>query len=293
MTTVITCAVTGATTSLKQTPYLPVTPEQIATSSLEAAEAGAAVIHIHVRDPETARPSMDVELYRDVVDRIKQHRPDVLINLTTGPGSVFIPSAEALGQLCQGQGKAIMVDAQTRVRHIELIKPDLCSLDFNTMQRGGNGTTQINHPTVVQEMLRLIQEAGTKPELEIFDSGDMVIALEMYQQGLIKGRPFWQFAMGIKYGWPATQTALAHAHAMLPKDSVWSAFGIGSTEMPMVAQTMLMGGHVRVGLEDNIYRKKGELAKSNAELVTMASDLIKLLGGQVALPCEARQLLLA
>jgi uncharacterized protein (DUF849 family) len=293
MTTVITCAVTGAMTRPGQTPYLPITPEQIATSSLEAAEAGAAVIHIHVRDPETGRPSMDVELYRDVVDRIKRHRPDVLINLTTGPGSVFIPTVEVLEQLCHGQTTVPIADAQTRVKHIELIKPDLCSLDFNTMQRGGDGMTQINHPKIVREMLRLIQEAGTKPELEIFDSGDMVLALEMHRRGLIKGQPFWQFAMGIRYGWPATQTTLTHAHAMLPKDSVWSAFGIGPSEMPMVAQTMLMGGHVRVGLEDNIYVRKGELAKSNAELVTMASDLINLLGGRVASPDEARQILLA
>lgn len=292
MTTIITCAVTGAMTRPGATPYLPITPEQIATSSLEAAEAGAAVIHIHVRDPETGRPSMDVELYRDTVDRIRKHRKDLLINLTTGPGSAFIRSLEDLEKLSQGQGSLWMSNAEERVRHIELIQPDLCSLDFNTMQRGGDGMTQINHPVIVKEMLRRIQAAGTKPELEIFDSGDMVIAMEMYRQGLIQGRAFWQFAMGVKYGWPATPTALTHAYAMLPAGSVWSAFGIGAAEMPMVAQTMIMGGHVRVGLEDNIYAQKGELAKSNAQLVTMASDLIRLLGGTVASTAEARQILL-
>lgn len=290
MITVITCAITGAATRPEQTPYLPVTPEQIATSGLEAAEAGAAVLHIHVRDPETARPSMSVELYRDVVDRIRKHNTDVLINLTTGPGTVFIHSCESLTQLSQGQGKFLMADAETRVRHIQLIKPELCSLDFNIMQRGS--MTQINHPDICKQMLHLIQEAGTKPELEIFDSGDMVIAREMHQAGLVRGQPYWQFAMGIKYGWPATQTALTHAHAMLPSGSVWSAFGIGATEMPMVAHTMLMGGHVRVGMEDNIYISKGVLAQSNAELVVHARELIRLLGGQHATPAQAREILL-
>jgi uncharacterized protein (DUF849 family) len=292
MTTVICCAVTGAQTTRNQTPYLPVTPEEIATSSLEAAEAGAAVVHLHVRDPDSALPSMSIEFYRDAVDRIRKHNSKVLINLTTGPGAVFIPSKEHLQQLCQGNVKAFMADAELRVRHIQLLKPDLCSLDFNTMQRGGNGTTQINHPAVIKEMLHLIQQAGTKPELEIFDSGDMIIALEMYQQGLIKGQPFWQFAMGIKYGWPATHSALTHAQALLPENSVWSAFGIGRQQMPMVAQTMLRGGHVRVGFEDNIYVSKGVLAKSNAELVVMAREIITLLGGTVANTDQARDILL-
>jgi len=292
MTTIITCAVTGAVTRPDQTPYLPVTPEQIATSSLEATEAGASVIHVHVRDPKTGRPSMETELYRDVVDRIRQHRKDVLINLTTGPGSAFINSAEDLEKLCQGQGRAFMKDAQARVKHIELIQPELCSLDFNTMQRGASGQTQINHPDIVKEMLRLIQQAGTKPELEIFDTGDMVIALEMHKQGLIKGQPFWQFAMGIKYGWPASHTALTHAQALMPANSVWSAFGIGKEQMPMVAQTMLRGGHVRVGMEDNIYIAKGELVKSNAELVTKAVRIIRDLGGDVASTAQAREILL-
>jgi uncharacterized protein (DUF849 family) len=291
MTTVITCAITGSGTRPDQTPYLPITPEQIATSGLEAAEVGATVLHIHVRDPESGRPSTQIELYQDVVDRIRKHRSDVLINLTTGPGSAFIPY-KTLHGLNENPGKIFMSDAQTRVAHIESIKPDLCSLDFNTMQRGGDGITQINHPTIVKEMLRLIQNAGVKPELEIFDSGDMVMALEWHSQGLITRPSFWQFAMGIKYGWPATPTALAHAHAMLPKDSTWSAFGIGASEMPMVAQTMIMGGHVRVGLEDNIYIDKGVLAKSNAELVARARDIIKFLGGTVAGTAQAREILL-
>lgn len=285
--TIITCAITGAVTSRDKTPYLPVTPEEIATSSLEAAEAGAAIVHIHVRNPETGRPSMDVELYRDTVDRIKKHNTDVLINLTTGPGAFYAPTP---GNLAQGAPHSLLLPPDARVKHIQLIKPDLCSIDFNTMHQAEGGI-RINHKKVTSRMVQLVQEAGTKPELEIFDSGDFRIAKEFLDDGVIKGTPFWQFAMGIKYGWDATPNALMYAYRDLPHNSVWSAFGIGAQEMPMVAQTMILGGHVRVGLEDNIYTSKGVLAKTNAELVVMAKEIIKLLGGEVASPNEAREIL--
>jgi uncharacterized protein (DUF849 family) len=291
MTTIITCAITGAVTRPDQTPYLPITPAQIAQSSLEAADAGAAVVHIHVRDPGTGRASMATELYVETVERIRQQNKEVLINLTTGPGSMFL-TFDQLQQLDSSQTKLWLADAQFRVKHVELLKPEICSLDFNTMLRGADQKIQINHPVIVKEMLRLIQQAGVKPELEIFDSGDMIIALEMHRQGLMQGQTFWQFAMGVNYGWPATHPALSHAQSMLPNDCVWSAFGTGRDQMPMVAQTMLRGGHVRVGLEDNIYTTKGVLAKSNAELVGIARDLIKTLGGTVASPAQARDILL-
>jgi uncharacterized protein (DUF849 family) len=287
MKTIITCAVTGAVTTREQTPYLPVTPEEIATSALEAAEAGAAIVHLHVRDTETGRPSMNLDLYRDTVDRIKRQNTDVLINLTTGPGALYIPTP---GNLTQGTPNSLLLGAVARVRHIQAIKPDLCSMDFNTMHQAGNGI-RINHKIITAEMVRLVQEAGTKPELEIFDSGDFRIAQEFVKDGVIKGKPFWQFAMGIKYGWDATPNALQYAYNQLSPGSIWSAFGIGKQEMPMVAQTMILGGHVRVGFEDNIYVSKGVLAKSNAELVAMAKDIIRLLGGEVATPAEARTLL--
>ncbi len=288
MKTIITCAITGAVTSKEQTPYLPVTPEEIATSALEAAEAGAAVVHIHVRDPLTARPSMDVEHYRDTVDRIKKHNRDVLINLTTGPGALYIPSRD---KLSQGAPGSLLLHATERVKHIELIKPDLCSMDFNTMHQAEGGI-RINHKLVTKRMVELVQAAGTKPELEIFDSGDFRIAKELVADGTIKGKPFWQFAMGIKYGWDATPNALMYAYRDLTPDSVWSAFGIGRMEMPMVAMTAIMGGHVRVGLEDNIYTSKGVLAKNNEELVKMAVDILKLLGYQPASTNDAREILL-
>jgi len=289
MKTIITCAVTGAVTSKEQTPYLPVTPEEIANSSLEAAEAGASVIHIHVRDPQTGKPSIDIELYRDTVDRIKKENKKVLINLTTGPGAQYIPTP---GNLSTGAPGTVLLSADTRVKHIQLIKPDLCSMDFNTMHQANDGI-RINHKKITKEMVRLVQESGTKCELEIFDSGDFRIAREFVEEGIIKGTPFWQFAMGIKYGWDADPNTLLYAYNQLPNDSIWSAFGIGRMEMPMVAQTMIMGGHVRVGMEDNIYTSKGVLAKSNAELVVMAKEIIRLLGGQVASFNDAREILLS
>lgn len=287
MKTIITCAITGAGTTREQTPYLPVTPDEIAISALEAAEAGAAIVHIHVRNIETGRPSMDIDLYQDTVDKIKQQNTEVLINLTTGPGAFYLPTA---GNLAQGAPQSLMLDAVSRVKHIQLLKPDLCSLDFNTMHQAGDGI-RINHKRITKEMIRLVQEAGTKPELEIFDSGDFRIAQEFVADSTIKGTPFWQFAMGIKYGWDATPNALQYAYNQLPAGSTWSAFGIGKQEMPMVAQTMILGGHVRVGLEDNIYKAKGVLAKTNSELVATAGELIALLGGEVASPAEARGIL--
>jgi uncharacterized protein (DUF849 family) len=288
MSTIITCAITGAVTRREQTPYLPVTPEEIANSALEAAEAGAAVVHIHVRNPETGNPSMEVELYRDTVDRIKKHNKDVLINLTTGPGALYIPSKD---NLAQGAPGSVLLHSAERVKHIELIKPDLCSIDFNTMHQAEGGI-RINHKIITKRMVELVQQAGTKPELEIFDSGDLRIAQEFVTDGTIKGNPFWQFAMGVKYGWNSTPNALQYAYRELAPGSTWSAFGIGKDEMSVLAQTMIMGGHVRVGLEDNIYTSKGILAKSNAELVTMAKDIIRLLGGSVASYQEAREILL-
>jgi uncharacterized protein (DUF849 family) len=285
--TIITCAVTGAATTVEQTPHLPVTPEQIATSALEAAEAGAAIVHIHVRDPKTGKMSIELDLYEDTVDRIKKYNQDVLINLTTGPGAHYVPDPD---NMAQGTPRSMMLDAKTRVQHVLKIQPDLCSMDFNVMHHATD-VVRINYKPVVKEMLKLVQQAGTKPELEIFDSGDFRIAQEFVDEGVIVGKPFWQFAMGVKYGWPANTQALTFAHSQLRSNSVWSAFGIGRNEMPILAQTHILGGHVRVGLEDNIYTSRGVLAKSNSELVKMGVDIIQLLGGTVATPSEARSIL--
>lgn len=285
--TVLTCAVTGGATDPKATPYLPITPEQIATSALEAAEAGASVVHLHVRDPVTGTPSSDINLYADVVDRIRKQNNQVLINLTTGPGARF-----AMGNPILHVGdnvKSFLMPAKLRVRHIEQLRPDICSIDFNTMHQGDD-FVRINHRPIVKEMLERVQAVGCKPELEIFDSGDLRIAQEMVAQGIVKGRPLWQFAMGIKYGWPSTYEALDYARRHIEPGSLWSAFAISREQMPFVAMTWCMGGHVRVGMEDNIYLERGVLATSNSELVKKAVNLIKDLGGSTANYQEAREI---
>lgn len=285
--TVITCAITGAATRPDQTPHLPITPEQIANSALEAAEAGAAVAHIHVRNVETGQPSMEIDLYRDTVERIRAQNKDLIINLTTGPGATFVPSVE---RPSVGRAGTAILHAALRVRHIELLKPDICSIDFNTMHLSGEAI-RINQVRIIKEMLELVQAAGTKPELEIFDSGDLRIAKQLLGEGVIRQPTLWQIVMGIKYGWDATPETLMYARNQLPPGAAWSAFGIARSEMPMVAQTWILGGHVRVGMEDNIYLSKGVLAKSNAELVQRAKAIIESLGGSAADPREARSLL--
>lgn len=284
--TIITCAVTGAVTDPNATPYLPITPEEIATSSLEAAEAGAAVIHIHVRNPETKLGSMDVDLYVRTVELIKQSNQDVLINLTTGPGAQF-----SIGKpfMHNGNKDSMLYPAKIRVQHVLEIKPDFCSIDFNTMNQAEH-RVRINHKSVVKEMIELIQSVGTRPELELFDSGDLRLAKEFYQAGIIKPGAIWQFAMGIKYGWDHTVEAVDYARRQLPEGAVWSAFGISREQMPMLAATWLHGGHVRVGMEDNIYLEKGVLAKTNAELVSRGRRIIEDLGGTIATPADARQI---
>ena len=284
--TVITCAVTGNLVKPEQTPHLPITPEQIADECLAAAEAGAAQVHIHVRDPKTGRPSMDVELYRDVVNRIRLRNRELVINLTTGPGGRFIPSEDDPKVYAPG---TTLLPPEKRVEHITRIRPDVCSLDLNTMNSGPD--VVINTPRNVRRMAEAIRSAGVKPELEIFDSGDLNLALDLIADGTLEGPGMWTLVLGVKYGFaPAPQTVL-YARDMLPRGAFWSAFGIGRMEFPVVAQAWLAGGHVRVGMEDNIYLEKGVLAQSNAQLVQRARDIIHSLGGSVASAREARAML--
>jgi uncharacterized protein (DUF849 family) len=278
----LTCAVTGNLTRPEQTPHLPITPAQIADDCLAAAEEGAAAVHIHVRDPATGRPSMDVELYRDVVDRIRE----VIINLTTGPGGRFVPSED--DPRVAAPGSTLMPPLQ-RVPHIALIKPDVCSLDFNTMNSGPD--VVINTPRNVRIMARAIREAGVVPELEIFDSGDIHLARDLIADGTLAGPGLWTFVTGVKYGFAPSTETLQYARSQLPPGAIWSAFGIGRFEFPMVAQAWLLGGHLRVGMEDNIFLDKGVLARSNAELVAKARRIVRDLGGELMGTREARALI--
>jgi uncharacterized protein (DUF849 family) len=284
MKTILTCAITGAGTTIEQTPYLPVTPEQIANSALEAASAGAAVVHLHVRDINTTKPSMDLNLYKEVVDRIKEKNTDVLINLTTGPG------ASGPADVIFGKQYPFFQPAENRVRHILELKPDICSLDLNTMNRGPQHIT-VNSINVIREMAKAVQSVGVKPELEIFDSGDLEIAKMLIAEGTITGNPLWQIATGIKWGWSGTTTTFEYAKQLLPANANWYAFSIGAMQMPFVALSTISGGHARVGLEDNIYLNKGELAKTNAQLVEKAVRIIRDMGSEPATPAEARSIL--
>jgi uncharacterized protein (DUF849 family) len=284
--TIITCAVTGNITRPEQHPGLPVTPEQIADASLEAARAGAAVVHIHVRDPQTGRPSMDIGLYRDVIERIRSVDQALIINLTTGPGGRFIPSEDDPKVAAPG---TTLLPPEKRVEHILQLRPDICSLDLNTMNSGQE--VVINTPRNVTRMAHVIREAGVMPELEIFDSGDIHLARDLIDSGVLEGPGLWTFVTGVKYGYSASPETLLYARDLLPAGAKWSAFGVGRFEFPMVAQAWLAGGHVRVGLEDNIYLARGVLAESNAVLVERAREIVTLLGGDIATSNEARDIL--
>lgn len=284
--TLITCAVTGNLVTPEQSPYLPVTPVQIADECLAAAEAGAAQVHIHVREPATGKPSMEVELYREVVERIRCRNRELIINLTTGPGGRFIPSEQDPKLAAVG---TTLLPPEQRVRHITLIRPDVCSLDLNTMNSGLD--VVINTPRNVRIMAAAIRAAGVKPELEVFDSGDIHLGLDLISDASLAGPGMWTLVLGVKYGFSPSPQTVTYARDLLPPGAFWTAFGIGRMEFPMVAQAWLLGGHVRVGMEDNIYLARGELAHSNAQLVAKARDIIESLGGEIASARDARRML--
>jgi len=282
----ITCAITGNLTKPEQSPYLPITPQQIADSALEAAEAGAAIAHIHVRDPATGRPSMEIDLYRDVMDCIRARNRDLIINLTTGPGGRFVPSED--DPKIAGPGTTLMAP-EKRVEHVEILKPDICTLDLNTMNSGGE--VVINTPRNVRRMANRIRAAHVLPEIELFDSGDCHLARDLFADGSLQGPGLFSLVLGVKYGFSASSETMLYARGLLPEGAIWSGFGIGRAEFPMVAQAYLLGGHVRVGMEDNLYLSKGVLAKTNAELVSHAAGLLRMLGASIATPEEARVML--
>jgi uncharacterized protein (DUF849 family) len=280
---VITCAITGDLTKPEQSPYLPITPSQIADSALGAAQAGATVAHIHVRDPQTGRPSMDLELYRETLKRIREGAPDLIINVTTGPGGRFVPSED--DPRIGGPGTTLM-KPELRIAHIAALKPDIATLDLNTMTFGGE--VVINTPRNVRRMAEGICAAGALPEVELFDSGDCHLAHDLMADGTLTSPGLFSLVLGVKYGFSATPETMIYARDLLPERAVWSGFGIGRSEFPMVAQSWLLGGHVRVGMEDNLHLAKGVLAKSNAELVGRAVEILRSLGAAPATPAEAR-----
>lgn len=282
----ISCAVTGSADTPGRNPAVPVTPQQIAQSAIDAAKAGAAIVHVHVRDLQTTRPSMELALYREVVERIRDSETDVLINLTTGPGARFVPGKEDPEK--PGPGTTLRLPAE-RVRHVLELKPDICSLDMGSLNMGPH--VFVNTPSHLEAMAVAIRDAGVLPELEVFETGHLLLAKRMIETGHIKPPGMFQICLGIAWGQPASPEAMSYMRNLLPASSPWFAFGISLHQFPMAAQAVLLGGHPRVGLEDNLYLEKGKLAPSNAALVEKAGKIIELLGDNIATPSDARQML--
>ncbi|MEV0122542.1 3-keto-5-aminohexanoate cleavage protein [Streptomyces sp. NPDC050703] len=282
---IITCALTGAGDTVRKSPHVPVTPEQIATSAVEAAEAGAAVVHIHVRDPESGAPSRDPRLYREVVERIKETGTDVVINLTAGMGGDLVIDPDEPLRHLPGTD---LVSGLDRLPHVEDLLPDICTLDCGSLNFGDGSNLYVSTPDMLRQGARRIQELGVRPELEIFDTGQLWFAKQLLAEGLLDDPTVFQLCMGVPWGAPADPGVLQSMVNMLPEGAQWASFALGRMQMPWVAQSILLGGQVRVGLEDNLYLGKGNKA-TNAQLVERAVRITENLGSRVATADEARQ----
>ena len=283
---IITCALTGGGDTTGVSPFVPVTPAQIAAEALAARAAGAAIVHIHVRDPDTGKPSRDLRLYKEVVDRVRASGSDVLINLTTGAGARFLPSAEDPNR----NSLDGMAKPEERMRHVLELKPDICSLDVATMNFGAHAF--VNIPQHIAAIAEAVLSAGVTPELEVFDLGHVALTSHLHARGVFGKKPLWmQICLGVPWGAPATTEAMLAMKQSLPSGALWSAFGIARHEFAMAAQAVILGGHVRVGLEDNLYLKAGALSTGNAPLVERAAAIVRDLGEDVATPQQARDLI--
>jgi len=282
---IVTCAVTGAGDTVARSDRVPVTPAAIAAACIEAAREGAAIAHVHVRDPRSGQGSREVALYREVVERVRDAGTDVILNLTTGMGGDYLPDETDPARAGPGSD---LVPPLVRLAHIEALRPPLCSLDCGTMNFGPG--VFMNTPAHLEQMAARIRELGVKAELEVFELGHIRLAKELIARGLIEPPPLFQLCLGIPWGAPADPRTLIAMRDALPPEALWSAFGIGREQFPMVAQAVLLGGNVRVGLEDNLYLARGQLA-TNGELVARAVELIGRLGRSVASPASARRML--
>ena len=283
---IISCAVTGSGDTVGKHPAIPVTPEEIANAAIEAASAGAAIAHMHVRNPETGKATRDDELYKEVVSRIKENGTDVIINLTSGMGGDIEIGPE--DDLLKFGPNTDFINAMERLSHVEKILPDICSLDCGTLNFGDGNMIYVSTPEQLRIGAKRIQELGVKPELEIFDTGHMWFANQMYNEGLLDAPALYQICLGIPYGAPANTSSMENMVKMVPEGSNWAAFGIGAMQMPMAAQAVLLGGNVRVGLEDNLYLEKGVFA-SNGSLVEKVGSLINHMGASIMSAKDARK----
>jgi 3-keto-5-aminohexanoate cleavage enzyme len=267
---IVTAAVTGSKPTREVNPAVPYTPEEIAQSAVECYEAGAAVAHIHVRDPETGNPDFRIELFQEVMDRIRS-KCDMLVNLTTS--GLFLAGPNLI---------------ERRLQPVAL-QPELCSLDLGSINFPD--AVFLNPPEWGRSAAERMREYGVKPEIEVFDVGHIYQASALIEEGLIDGPPYFQLCLGVRWGIEATPENLLFMKSKLPPDARWSVLGVGRAQKRMIALGILLGGNVRVGFEDNIYLREGILAKSNAQLVEMAVDLIRVLDREPATPDEARQIL--
>jgi 3-dehydrocarnitine:acetyl-CoA trimethylamine transferase len=283
----ITCAVTGAGATADKSELVPVTPQQIAEAAIDAARAGAAVAHVHVRDPATGKGARDPALYRDVVERVRSSNVDVVINLSAGMGGDLVLGGDDAPLPLDPDGTD-MVGAAERLAHVEELLPEICTLDCGSMNFAAGGDyVLVNTPGILRAMARRIKELGVRPELEVFDSGHLVLVKELIDDGLIDDPVLIQLCMGIPYGAPDDPTTLMTMVSGLPAGCVFSAFSIGRMQLPYVAMAALAGGNVRVGLEDNIYLSRGELA-TNRELVERAVTILEAMNARVLGPDEVR-----
>lgn len=285
---IITCALTGAGDTTGKSEHVPVTPEQIAASGIEAAKAGAAIVHIHVRDPRTGAGSRDVALYREAVERIRESGVDVVVNTTAGMGGdAYIDPNDPGAGFAEGTD---LVSGVERLKHVEELRPDICTLDCGSLNFGDGSLVYVSTPDILRAGAKRIQELGVRVEMEIFDTGHLWFANQLVAEGLVDAPAMFQLCMGIPYGAPADPGLLMRMVEMLPDGAVWASFALGRMQMPWAAQSVLLGGHVRVGLEDNLYLGKGNKA-TNAQLVANAKTLVEAMGAQVATPDEAREIL--
>ncbi len=283
----ITCALTGAGDTVGRSEHVPVTPEQIAESGIAAARAGATIVHIHVRDPETGKGSREVAYYREVVERIRAADVDVIINTTAGMGGDLMLDPQHPTSFVEGTD---LVSGVERLAHVEELLPDICTLDCGSLNFGEGSLVYVSTPDMLREGAKKIQELGVRVEMEIFDTGHLWFANQLVAEGLVDSPAMFQLCMGIPYGAPADPLTLAAMVAQLPEDAVWASFALGSMQMPWVAQSVLLGGHVRVGLEDNLYLRKGVKA-TNAQLVEQARTIVEAMGATVATPDQGREIL--
>ena len=282
----ITCAVTGSGDTQDKSKLVPRSPKEIAESAIDAAKAGAAIVHCHVRDPETGKPSRNIKLYKEVTDRIRSSETDVVLNLTAGMGGdLLIGSVDKPVPLHQDTD---LIGADERVRHIEECRPEICTLDCGSMNFGNTEYVVINTPDTLRDMAKKMVSAGVRPEIEAFETGHLWFAKQLVKEGIIKPPIMVQLCMGIPWGAPDDLNTFMAMVNNLPDEWIFSAFSIGRNEMPYVATSILAGGNVRVGLEDNIYLDKGVLA-TNAQLVERAANIVSNLGAKILGPKDVRE----